>query len=114
MQNMNSILDLTGSPESLLPAQDQVFATSKEWYSSMADMHLIQLSFQQNNAVEDEDDARDKYVALQLFRNVASEGRLDSKSSNDDYGTSFCLFSEDLRPSNVLIDKDLKVVGVID
>ncbi|KAH7240285.1 kinase-like domain-containing protein [Fusarium redolens] len=77
MQNMNSILDLTGS-------------------------------------LENEDDARDKYVARQLFRNLASEGRLDSKSSNDDYGTSFRLFSEDLRPSNVLIDKDLKVVGVID
>ncbi|KAF5558995.1 kinase [Fusarium mexicanum] len=113
MQNMNSILDLTGSPSSLLPAKDQPFATSTEWYSAMADMNLIQLAFQQNNAVEDEDDARDKYVARQLFRNLASEGRLEVRSSKEGRN-HFRLFSEDLRPSNVLIDKDFKVVGVID
>ncbi|KAF5560455.1 kinase [Fusarium phyllophilum] len=110
MQNMNSILDLTGSPSSLLPAKDRPFATSTEWYSTMTEMNLIQLMFQQNNAVEDEDDARDKYVARQLFRNLASEGRLEAKASK----SGFRLFSEDLRPSNVLIDKELKVVGVID
>lgn len=113
MQNMNSILDLTGAPASLLPVKDQTFTTSTEWYLAMTKMNLIQLAFQQNNAVEDEDDARDKYVARQLFRNLASEGRLEAKPSKNG-GTSFRLFSEDLRPSNVLIDKDLKVVGVID
>ncbi|KAF5964969.1 phosphotransferase family protein [Fusarium bulbicola] len=102
-----------GSPSDLLPVKDQPFATSAEWYSAMADMNLIQLAFQQNNAVEDEDDARDKYVARQLFRNLASEGRLESRSSKEG-GNNFRLFSEDLRPSNVLIGKDLKVVGVID
>ncbi|KAF5648011.1 phosphotransferase family [Fusarium sp. NRRL 52700] len=113
MQNMNSILDLTGSPPSLLPAKDQTFATSTEWYSAMAEMNLIQLAFQQNNAIEDDDDARDKYVARQLFRNLASEGRLEARSRKNG-GNNFRLFSEDLRPSNVLINKDLKVVGVID
>lgn len=113
MQNMNSILDLTGSPASLLPGPTHVYNTSQDWYHAMAHMHLIQLTFQQNNAVEDEDDARDKYVARQLFRHLASEGHLDSKSS-EDHDTVFRIFSEDLRPSNVLIDKDLKVVGVID
>ncbi|KAF9785664.1 hypothetical protein IL306_004785 [Fusarium sp. DS 682] len=74
---------------------------------------VYKLTFQQNNAVEDEDDARDKYVARQLFRHLASEGYLGSKST-EDHDTVFRIFSEDLRPSNVLIDKDLKVVGVID
>ncbi|KAG4292626.1 phosphotransferase [Fusarium proliferatum] len=92
MQNMNSILDLTGSPASLLPNKDQTFTTSTEWYLAMAEMNLIQLAFQQNNAVEDEDDVRDKKNG----------------------GTGFRLFLEDSRPSSVLVGKDLKVVGVID
>ncbi|CZR44857.1 uncharacterized protein FPRO_14609 [Fusarium proliferatum ET1] len=58
----------------------------------MAEMNLIQLAFQQNNAVEDEDDVRDKKNG----------------------GTGFRLFLEDSRPSSVLVGKDLKVVGVID
>lgn len=73
MQNMNSILDLTGSPASLLPNKDQTFTTSTEWYLAMAEMNLIQLAFQQNNAVEDEDDVRDKYVR---GLSVVSEPRL--------------------------------------
>ncbi|KAL3603001.1 hypothetical protein FPOAC2_07318 [Fusarium poae] len=113
MQNMNSILDLTASPANLLPSPTHVYNTSQDWYHAMANMHFIQLTFQQNNSVEDEDDAHDKYVARQLFRQLASERYLDCKSSQDQ-DTVFRLFSEDLRPSNVLIDKDLKVVGVID
>lgn len=83
----------------------------------MADMHLAQLTFQHNDAVEDEDDARDKYVVRQLFRKLAYDGRLATGfgPQNDDVCEStFRLFSEDLRPSNVLINEDLKVVGVID
>ncbi|SCV48372.1 uncharacterized protein FFB14_10342 [Fusarium fujikuroi] len=90
--NMNSILDLTGAPASLLPVKDQTFTTSTEWYLAMAEMDLMQLAFQQNSAVEDEDDVRDKKNG----------------------GTGFRLFLEDLRPSSVLVGKDLKVVGVID
>ncbi|KAF5685182.1 phosphotransferase family [Fusarium globosum] len=89
---MNSILDLTGSPASLLSNKDQTFTTSTEWYLAVAEMNLIQLAFQQNNAVEDEDDVRDKKNG----------------------GTVFRLFLEDSRPSSVLVGKDLKVVGVID
>ncbi|KPM39113.1 hypothetical protein AK830_g7468 [Neonectria ditissima] len=109
IQNMNSLLDFTDCPASLLPAH--AFSTSNEWYSAMADMHLTQLTFQHNDAIEDEDDARDKYVARQLFRNLASEGHLATSEGSE---TTFRLFSEDLRPSNVLIDKDLRVVGVVD
>lgn len=115
IQNMNSLVELTGCPASLLPTSG--FETSDEWYSAMADMHLAQLTFQHNNAVDSEDDARDKYVARQLFRKLASEGRLTSgfdAQPGEDREQGFRLFSEDLRPSNVLIDKDLRVVGVID
>ncbi|KAK8092532.1 Protein kinase-like domain [Apiospora kogelbergensis] len=83
-------------------------------------MHLSQFVFQRNDAVkdDDEDDARDKYVARQLFRRLASKGQLSSQSeagdASDTTTSPFRLFCEDLRPSNVLIDKDLRVVGVID
>ncbi|RGP75970.1 phosphotransferase family [Fusarium sporotrichioides] len=75
--------------------------------------HKPRLTFQQTNAVEDENDARDKYVARQVFRYLASAGYLGSEST-EDHDTVFRIFSEDLRPSNVLVDKDLKVVVVID
>ncbi|KAH8168578.1 phosphotransferase enzyme family protein [Sarocladium implicatum] len=115
--NMNSILEFTEAPQSLLP--NRQYSTSAEWYSALADMHMTQLVFQHNDAIEDEDDARDKYVARQLFRRLAAEGRLGSAFDEfaDCQGgkeVAFRLFSEDLRPSNVLIDKDLRVVGVID
>ncbi|KAH8659539.1 kinase-like domain-containing protein [Ilyonectria robusta] len=115
MQNMNSLFELTDAPASLLPTHG--FATSNEWYNAMADMHLLQLTFQHNNAVDNEDDAYDKYVARQLFRKLASDGRLASgfdPQTRENREPIFRLFSEDLGPSNVLIDKDLRVVGVID
>lgn len=118
--NMNSIIEFTEAPPSLLP--NQRYSTATEWYSALSDMNLTQLVFQHNDAVKDEDDARDKYVARQLFRRLAAEGRLVSGSDtgededprSDGIEAVFRLFSEDLRPSNVLIDKDLRVVGVID
>lgn len=112
--NMNSILEFTGMT-TLLPSQP--YSTSKEWYSALADMHLAQLTFQHNGAVADEDDARDKYVARQLLRQLASQGRLLTEpelEEEHDQASPFLLFCSDLWPSNVLIDKDLRVVGVID
>lgn len=72
---------------------------------------MAQLAFQHNDAVEDEDDARDKYVARQLFRNLAAERRLAPEPEPDG---GFRLFCEDFRPANILLDQDLRVVGVID
>jgi len=115
IQNMNSLLEFAGVTPTLLPSQH--YSASDEWYSALADMHLAQLTFQHNDAVLDEDDARDKYVARQLFRRLASNGRLASGfeiKENRNGGFVFRLFSEDLRPSNILIDKNLCVVGVID
>ncbi|KAG4431315.1 hypothetical protein IFR05_013212, partial [Cadophora sp. M221] len=90
IQNMNSIADHARVPPCVLPSK--TYSTATEWYSALADMHLAQLVFQHNDAVDDEDDARDKYVAHGTFR----------------------LWSENLRPSNVLIDEDLRVVAVVD
>lgn len=114
-QNMNSLVEFAGVIPSLLPSQQHY--TSTTWYSAMADMHLAQITFQHNDAVLDEEDARDKYVARQLFRRLASSGQLalgfDSEKQHH-FESTFRLFAEDLHPSNVLIDRDLRVVGVID
>ncbi|KAI0550520.1 phosphotransferase family protein [Xylaria curta] len=112
IQNMNHLIEFTDMPPTLLPSQ--TYLTSDEWYSALVDMHLAQLVFQHNDAVIDEDDARDKYVARQLFRRLASKGQLLTKDDDGNKPAMFPLYSSDLRPSNVLIDKDLKVVGVID
>lgn len=115
IQNMNSLIEFTGISATLLPSQQ--YSSADEWYSALADMHFAQLTFQRNDAVLDEDDTRDKYVARQLFRRLASKGQLSSGFEGGDIPnitSTFRLFSEDFRPSNVLIDKDLRVVGVID
>ncbi|KID85054.1 phosphotransferase family protein [Metarhizium guizhouense ARSEF 977] len=115
IQNMNSLVEFAGVVPSLLPSQQ--YCTSTEWYAAMADMHLVQITFQHNDAVIDEDDARDKYVARQLFRRLASSGQLArgfDAEQQPHCEAMYRLYSEDLRPSNVLIDKDLRVVGVID
>lgn len=108
--NMNDIVVHTNTPADILPSQ--IYASTHEWYSALGDLHMAQLAFQHNDAVEDEDDARDKYVARQLFRNLAAERRLVPELSKTD--GEFRLFSEDFRPANVLLNEDLRVVGVID
>lgn len=107
--NMNEIIVHTNAPASVLPPES--FSSANEWYCALGDMLMAQLVFQHNDAVEDEDDARDKYVARQLFRNLAAEGRLATGSSSEN---DCILFSEDFRPANVLLDEDLRIVGVID
>ena len=108
--NMNDIVVHTDAPPDILPSQ--AYSSADEWYRALADMHMAQLAFQHNDTVEDEDDARDKYTARQLFRNLAAENRLVPDPSELD--GDFRFFCEDLRPANVLIDKELRVVGVID
>ncbi|KAI0537348.1 phosphotransferase family protein [Xylaria digitata] len=93
----------------MLPSQ--TYASADEWYRVLADMHIAQLVLQHNDTVENVDDAHDKYVARQLFRKLAAERRLTPELESDG---GFTLFSEDLRPANILPDKDLRVVGVID
>ncbi|KAI1139611.1 kinase-like domain-containing protein [Hypoxylon sp. FL0543] len=110
-QNMNDVVEFTNMPPSLLPTPSQTFSSAGDWYMFLADLHMKQLAFQHNDAVEDEEDARDKYVARQLFRNLAREGSIPTSSVADD---DFRLWSEDLTPSNVLVDSNLRVVGVVD
>ncbi|KAI1758058.1 phosphotransferase family protein [Xylaria castorea] len=90
------------------------YSTDKEWYCALADMHLMQLNHQRNGGIIDEDDARDKYVARHLFRELAYDGWLTLELVEEGSEPTFYIYSGDLRPTNVLIDKDFCVTGVID
>lgn len=92
--------DFARVPHFQLPAPSKTFATSSEFYSALADMHLQQLSFQRSLACSSADDCRKKYIARQLFRKLAAEGRL--ADSEFDRGP-FRLWCEDFRPGVVLI-----------
>ncbi|KAI1163982.1 hypothetical protein F5B18DRAFT_617228 [Nemania serpens] len=90
------------------------YSTSKEWYCALADMHLTHLICQCNDNIRNEDDARDKYVARLLFRQLAYDGRLTSELGEEKGNETFRIYSEGLHPKNVLLDKDFNVAGVID
>ncbi|EPE07568.1 phosphotransferase family protein [Ophiostoma piceae UAMH 11346] len=58
---------------------------------------MMQAAFQCRDDVLDADDARDKYVARQLFRKLAANKRpTDAQTA----GQPYTLFSEDFRPEN--------------
>ncbi|KAK7979941.1 Isopenicillin N epimerase component 2 [Apiospora arundinis] len=95
ISNMAHLVVHTNAPVSVLPPA-RTYDSSNEWYRDLADMHMAQLALQHNDAVDDEDDARDKY---------------DPRAPPDN---EFRLFSEDWRPANILLDENLRVVGVID
>ena len=112
--NMNELLAHTNMPPRFLPSQ--TYGTAKEWYSALLEMHIAQLALQYNDATEDDDDVRDKYIARKLFQRVADANNLwpDQRYSGRYSSGGFKLSSQDLRPANVLIDEELRVVGVID
>ncbi|ROW13110.1 hypothetical protein VPNG_05938 [Cytospora leucostoma] len=130
--NMNELVASGGLPPGLLPAGDRTFKAEKDWTSALADMHLAHLAFQRNDAVLGPPDARDKYVARQLFRRLAASGRLTGDENRSGAGGAgrdgeevseeedeqreerFKLWCDDMRPASVLLDGDENVVGVID
>ncbi|MCJ1250950.1 hypothetical protein MMC30_008179 [Trapelia coarctata] len=106
--NTNELVQLGNFPRSKLPSTS--FGTSSDYLKALADMHFMHLSTQRNDAIDSAADCRRKYVARHLFRNLASQSRL----SSEDNSKIFKLFGDDLRPSNVLVDADFKIVAVID
>ncbi|PLN85786.1 phosphotransferase family protein [Aspergillus taichungensis] len=106
---MNELVRLGTLPRSTLPTD--TFKTTSSYFKALADLHCAHLSHQRNDAVDSANDCRRKFVARQLFSRLAREGRLTH--STNEHGP-FRLWCDDLRPSNVLINKDLQIVGVID
>jgi hypothetical protein len=138
-QNMATMTQLAHVPPAIFPGETDTFATADEWYLELSKMHLAQLVFQHNDLVSSEDDCRNKYVARQLFRKLAKEGRLSTygfaqddwsaasveqatrpRVSVPDGAAAFRLWCDDFRPVNVLIgvsgpaDDEVEITAVID
>lgn len=74
--NINNIVHLSNIPASIFPEENTTYGTADKWYTTLAEMHIATLVFQHNDIVTSEDDARTKYIARQLFRRLAKEGKL--------------------------------------
>lgn len=131
-QNMNDMLQLANIPSAILPPEHKTFQSSDEYYLNLARGHIAQLTFQHNDLVKSADDCRNKYVARQLFYQLAKQGRLSTSGfAEDDWSAqaktktstllpapsnsdSFRLYGDDHRPGNMLIKNANEVVSVID
>ncbi|KAI3401957.1 hypothetical protein diail_6517 [Diaporthe ilicicola] len=129
--NMTNMVKLSNIPKSIFPPEGTTYRTADEWYLVLAEMQMATLVFQHNDMVSSEDDCRAKYVARQLFRRLAKQGRLSKFGfAEDDWSgrskhapatlpmpdgsSSFRMWCDDFRPANVLVDDDDNVLGVVD
>ncbi|KAF7543545.1 hypothetical protein G7Z17_g10646 [Cylindrodendrum hubeiense] len=129
--NMNNMVQLSNIPKSIFPSEGTTYQTADEWYVVLAEMQMATLLFQHNDMVSSENDCRTKYVARQLFRRLAKQGRLSNYGFSEDNWSacskyapatlpapegsdSFRLWSDDFRPVNVLVDENDEVLGAID
>ncbi|VBB80894.1 Putative protein of unknown function [Podospora comata] len=120
-QTLTDTITMAGCPESVLGPSNRVLNTSHEVYQFLTDLHIAQLVFQRNDAVESADDARDKYTARHMLRRAAYMNLLPSPSytSRQEHITptpeTFKLICDDLTPHNVLVDPETgEVRAVID
>ncbi|ATY62219.1 kinase-like domain [Cordyceps militaris] len=120
-QNMYNMVYLANIPPSVLPAEDKIYHTADDWYTALAEMHMLQLTFQHNDLVKDEDDCRDKYIARHLFLKLARAGKLSTFGFTDDTWSAqskgnlrgrckapsntgpFSIWCDDFRPANILL-----------
>ncbi|KAJ5565719.1 hypothetical protein N7535_007357 [Penicillium sp. DV-2018c] len=109
--NANELIRVGTLPRSKLPRANDTFQSASSYFNTLADLHLEHLIHQRNDAVDSADDCRRKYIARLLFRKLAREGRLTTSST--DLGP-FNIWCDDLRPSNVLVNEHLQIVGVVD
>ncbi|RFU32457.1 hypothetical protein B7463_g3888, partial [Scytalidium lignicola] len=131
--NMTDMIRLANIPRGVLPPKGKTYDTADEWYTALADMHIAQLIFQHNDLVTSEDDCRNKYVARQIFRRLAKQGRLSifgfaedtwsAQSSNISASLLLPapsgfdlirLWGDDFRPGNILLTELDEIAALID
>ena len=127
------MIRLANIPRSVLPPEGTTWNTADDWYIALADMHIAQLVFQHNDAVVSGDDCRNKYVARQLFRRLAKQGRLSTFGFSDDSWSAqsskfpgdtllpapssvrdFRLWGDDFRAGNILLTSSDKIAALVD
>ncbi len=135
--NMQALVHQSNIPLSILPAKHTTYPTTNTWYTALADLHLATLLFQHNDIVTSADDCRTKYIARQLFRRLAKQGRLSTFGfADDDWSAqaqsktltatlpappnsgpnAFRLWADDFRPANILVADDASdaILGALD
>ncbi|KAI5854506.1 phosphotransferase [Durotheca rogersii] len=131
--NMTDMVRLANIPLRVLPPRGKTYRTADEWYTALADMHIAQLIFQHNDLVTSEDDCRNKFVARQIFRRLARQGRLSifgfaednwsAQSSKIPASTlspapsvsdAFRLWGDDFRAGNILLADSDEIAALID
>ncbi|RDH16206.1 phosphotransferase enzyme family protein, partial [Aspergillus niger ATCC 13496] len=86
----------------------RTFTTAGGYFEELARQQLLHLQYQRNDAVEDEQDCRKRYIARCLFRKIARGYKREQSGP-------FQLYCDDLRPSNILVaGQNLTLTGVID
>ncbi|KAJ5576732.1 kinase-like protein [Penicillium sp. DV-2018c] len=105
--NMNRLAQFFNIPHSVF--RQQHFSNAGDYFEELAQQHFYHLELQRNDAISDEADCRDKYIARCLFR------KLSRDISREHCNGPFRLHCDDLHPDNVLVDvSKLVVTGVID
>lgn len=131
--NMTDMVRLANVPPAVLPQERSTCSTTDDWYTALAEMHIAQLIFQHNDAIESEDDCRNKYVARQIFRRLAKQGHLSTFGFAEDTCSAqssniapssllpapprsgpFRLWGDDFRAGNLLMDKADNIISAID
>lgn len=137
--NMQAMLSIANIPEHALPAKSKTYHSADDWYVACCDMIWAPLLFQRNGFVTSADDCRNKYVARQIFRRLAKEGKLSVFGFEEDTwsqqskrmrvnqpGAKLCpapagsgqaafpLWCDDFQTGNILLDEDDNVTGAID
>lgn len=106
---MNELVRVRTVPRDKLPIT--TFNSSSKYLKSLAALHLDHLAHQQNDAIKSKANCQRKYVARHLFQKLANKRRLLSTKYNKG---PFKFWYNDLRPSNILLDANLQIVGAID
>lgn len=107
--DMNELVQLANCPPKELIST--YFDTASSYYSAIAGMKVLHLDKQHNDAINSIEDCRRKYIGRHLFEKLASEQKLhDPESENG----PFHLWCDDFRPGNILVDKDCRILSVID
>lgn len=107
--HMNELVRLGTVARDTLP--QGTFNSSSEYLEALSQPHIDHLTQQRNDAADSETDCRRKYVARHLFHKLARQRKLLSDAH---INGPFKLWCDDLRPSNVLLDANMQIVGVID
>ena len=132
--NMTDMIRLANTPRCVLPPEGTTYGTADEWYVAVAEMHLRSSSSSTTTRWSRPTTAGTKFVARQIFRRLAKQGRLSSFGfAEDDWSAqaskvsgsatlspapdgsgAFRLWGDDLRAGNMLISEADDLSAVID